>query len=73
MTDITKCVNDECDLRESCYRYLAEGGEFQSYSLFIPTMKIANGVGTLTCEYFHPKTTNEGTGERCRNISTTTR
>lgn len=31
MADITKCNNEECKLKEKCYRYLAESSRFQSY------------------------------------------
>lgn len=34
-SDITKCVNG-CDKRETCWRWLAQGTEYQSYSDFKP-------------------------------------
>jgi hypothetical protein len=33
---ITICVNDTCPQREQCYRYIAEPGERQSFSMFTP-------------------------------------
>ena len=35
MSDITKCVNEECPLRETCWRWLAPGGSpWQSMAEF---------------------------------------
>lgn len=31
MTDIAKCSGINCELRESCYRFLATGDEYQTY------------------------------------------
>ena len=34
MPDITLCENEDCPIKENCYRYLAVGGLFQSYANF---------------------------------------
>jgi len=35
MADITKCTNDTCPLRKTCYRYTAKSdSEWQSYAKF---------------------------------------
>lgn len=31
MTDICKCSGENCDKRETCFRYLAKDGYYQSY------------------------------------------
>lgn len=36
MSDITKCSGFLCPLRETCYRYLAPTGTWQSYFLGVP-------------------------------------
>jgi hypothetical protein len=47
MTDITKCNNKECPMKEKCYRHTAKDGFFQSYCYFSPESK------TL-CHHFYP-------------------
>ena len=32
--DITKCLNEQCNLKQSCYRYTAKSESYQSYALF---------------------------------------
>jgi hypothetical protein len=45
MPDISMCSNGEtCDLRSSCYRYLAEPSRFQSY--------MASPNPGSDCEYY---------------------
>jgi hypothetical protein len=35
MADITKCSNDECNIKDKCYRYTApDNDEWQSYATF---------------------------------------
>lgn len=34
MSDITKCNNEECPLKESCYRFTAPTEKYQSYANF---------------------------------------
>ena len=34
MPDITMCVNDDCPLRETCYRYMAEPSTAQSMAKY---------------------------------------
>lgn len=46
MSDITKCVNNECELRMGCWRFLAPGNpHFQSNAEF--------GTGGI-CKYIIP-------------------
>lgn len=34
--DISKCTNEYCTLKETCYRYTVEAGEFmQAYGAFV--------------------------------------
>lgn len=35
-TDISKCSNDECSLKENCLRWTIKPGEYQSYTRFEP-------------------------------------
>lgn len=46
MSDITKCVNNECPLKENCYRYKAVPDTIQSYADFQ-----FNDDGS--CDYFY--------------------
>lgn len=56
MADISMCMavkridgkNVICDLRTSCYRYLAQTGYNQSY--FSPPFEVVNNI--CKCEYF---------------------
>lgn len=34
MNDIAKCEGKGCDLRETCWRYVAESGEWQTWNNF---------------------------------------
>lgn len=35
MPDITKCINEDCPLNTSCWRFVCEPSEFnQSYAMF---------------------------------------
>lgn len=36
MADITKCTGRGCDLRETCYRFTAPKGMWQSYFMTSP-------------------------------------
>jgi hypothetical protein len=45
MTDITKCTGEGCPLKESCYRFTAPTGMYQSFFVGVP---IKNGK----CEYY---------------------
>jgi hypothetical protein len=36
MSDITKCTNDECPIKEKCYRWTATWGMRQSVCCFEP-------------------------------------
>lgn len=48
MTDITKCNNFDCPLKQTCWRYLAPTSEYQSWSHF--TYDYYKG-----CEYYWEK------------------
>lgn len=37
MTDISKCTGDNCKLKDTCYRYLAEPSEYQAFGVFAPS------------------------------------
>ena len=51
MVDITLCTNNECPIRNSCYRYVAlPTPERQSYSNFKPYTTLAG----LTCDSYIP-------------------
>jgi hypothetical protein len=50
MPDISLCKNEDCPLRENCYRYTATPGEFmQSYASFEWGITIDNDI---YCDYF---------------------
>ena len=52
MNDICKCLNDECTIKETCYRWTSTPDEFwQSYSKFNTELK-------EECEYYW-KTSNK--------------
>jgi hypothetical protein len=51
MTDITKCTGEGCALKETCYRFTATTGMYQSFFFEVP---IKNGK----CEYYWEKTSN---------------
>jgi hypothetical protein len=34
MPDISMCRNEECPLKDSCYRYVAEPSHYQAYGKF---------------------------------------
>jgi hypothetical protein len=36
MTDITKCTGEGCELKETCYRYTAAMGTYQSMFVEVP-------------------------------------
>ena len=47
--DITKCSGDKCPIKESCHRYTAKAGEYQSYLIETP-FEINDGV--FSCDMF---------------------
>jgi hypothetical protein len=47
MADITKCKNENCKLKEDCYRYTALDGKYQSYMFMDKEVK-----NYAECEYF---------------------
>lgn len=52
MADITKCSNDLCPIKETCYRHTAKDSDWQSYTLYQP---VVSTLGT-TCLYYYPTT-----------------
>lgn len=54
MPDISKCTNDECPLKNKCYRFTCEPSEYQkSYTRFEPKITTTLDVFTETeCDYF---------------------
>lgn len=55
MPDITMCLNEKCDRRKSCYRYIAKPDRYQSYSMFL----------NENCDYYWP--VNKEKNARVRN------
>jgi hypothetical protein len=51
MTDITKCTGEGCGLKETCYRFTATTGMYQSFFFEVP---IKNGK----CEYYWEQASN---------------
>lgn len=39
MVDICMCKNEECPLKDSCYRYRAEASEWQTFFIVSDKMK----------------------------------
>lgn len=57
MPDITMCINDDCSLREKCYRYMAQPFPHgQSWGNFKPETKARKEIkGDKThCSMFMP-------------------
>jgi hypothetical protein len=54
MPDISMCANEECTLRETCYRFVATPNPFrQSYSDYKPSKLYVPGVGNSdTCDNY---------------------
>lgn len=36
MADITKCLNENCHIKQKCYRWTAPSDDYQSYADFKP-------------------------------------
>jgi len=49
MPDISMCTNNECPLKETCYRFKAMPSHWQAYSSFTP---IKDDKDQYTCDYF---------------------
>ena len=47
MADVTMCDNEECPLKEECYRFMAVACGLQSYAYFTPNSE-------YDCDYFIP-------------------
>jgi hypothetical protein len=47
MADITKCKNENCKIKEDCYRYTSLAGKHQSYMFMDKVVKNA-----ANCEYY---------------------
>lgn len=51
MTDITKCKNEYCFIKNNCYRHTAPDDEYyQSYAYFNRNREVRR---TSECEYFY--------------------
>lgn len=49
MADITKCSGKDCPKKETCYRFTAKDGVWQSYFTIVPSeMKLK----IFTCEFY---------------------
>lgn len=53
MTDITKCANKECPLKDSCWRYIAPVSKYQSWFSTPPPKR--NEKGKYVCDMFWDK------------------
>lgn len=49
MADISKCANQNCKIKGSCYRYTVSDGLWQSYSDFNDSKEIKN---KKDCKYY---------------------
>ena len=49
MADITKCRDEECSRKDTCYRYTAEASDRQSYFIDSPRRKKFTGYD---CDYY---------------------
>lgn len=59
MADITKCTNDECPLRNECYRYTAANDDIQQWYSNFKFFEIEiNEIVEYGCEYLLPLPTN---------------
>lgn len=47
MPDISMCMNEECNIKEKCFRYMATPDKIQSYSRF-------NEDNQKKCGYYWP-------------------
>lgn len=53
MPDISMCSNNDCTIKDSCYRFTAKPTEYwQSYTLFKQELN-------ESCEYFISNTSND--------------
>ena len=48
MPDISMCADEDCQMRESCYRFLAMPSQFKAYGAF------RRSEGMPKCEYYRP-------------------
>lgn len=70
MPDINKCINEDCELKLTCYRYTCAPSKYsQSYVRFEP--EINESTGGLQC-VFHKPLKNEST-RKIQNKNRTTR
>ena len=53
MTDITKCRDEDCPLKESCYRYTAPHNEYgQSYFMESPRKIHEDKTASVECDMY---------------------
>lgn len=50
MADITMCRNEDCPIKESCYRYTATASEYRQSYFFGSPSKIVDDK--FECEYY---------------------
>ncbi len=48
MKDMSKCVNEDCPIKNSCLRYRAVPDKYQSYTKFYPNSTIT----PVSCDFF---------------------
>jgi hypothetical protein len=56
MADITKCTNDECPLRNGCYRFTATNDDIQQWYAKFDFFEVE--LNEYGCEYLLPLPTN---------------
>ena len=49
MADITKCKDEECSMKKTCYRYTAKASDRKSYFIESPRRKKLTGYD---CDYY---------------------
>ena len=68
MADITKCGDEECPLKESCYRYTAPRNEYmQSYFMESPRVIHEDETAPVDCDMYWATCKHvRREGESCR-------
>jgi hypothetical protein len=67
MTDITKCDGKECTMKETCWRYKAPEGRYQSYFTESPHDNKVDEANNTICEHYWKQ--DKLSGEKNRGIN----